>query len=103
MISASCDMEVFSDNAAALHMVRNGSETAWRTRHISVKALWLHQMSRRGIKFTYQPTSEIQGTRSESLTTHQGRRFSHRGLVCLKQDVCGFLQHHLLCLVSAMV
>ena len=57
MINASCDIEVSSDNAAALHMVRNGSETAWRTRHISVKALWLHQMSRRGIKFTYQPTS----------------------------------------------
>ena len=52
MISASCEIEVSSDNAAALHMVRNGSETAWRTRHISGKALWLHQMSRRGIKFT---------------------------------------------------
>ena len=52
MTNACCDIEVSSDNAAALHMVRNGSETAWRTRHISVKALWLHQMSRRGIKFT---------------------------------------------------
>ena len=31
MINASCDIEVSSDNAAALHMVRNGSETAWRT------------------------------------------------------------------------
>ena len=39
MINASCDIEVSSDKAAALHMVRNGSETAWRTRHISVKAL----------------------------------------------------------------
>ena len=35
-INASCDIEVSSDNAAALHMVRNGSETAWRTRHITV-------------------------------------------------------------------
>ena len=59
MINASCDIEVSSDNAAALHMVRNGSETAWRTRHSSVKALWLHQMSRRGIKLTYRPTSEM--------------------------------------------
>ena len=28
MINASCEIEVSSDNAAALHMVRNGSETA---------------------------------------------------------------------------
>ena len=82
MINASCDIEVSSDNAAALHMVRNGSETAWRTRHISVKALWLRQMSRRGIKFTYQPTSEMaadsltEGTRSESIATDQGRPLS---------------------------
>ena len=59
MTNASYDIEVSSDNAATLHMVRNGSETAWRTRHISVKALWLHQMSRRGIKFTYQSTSDM--------------------------------------------
>ena len=39
MINSSCDIEVSSDNAPALHMVRNGSETAWRTRHIRVKAL----------------------------------------------------------------
>ena len=31
MINRSCDIGVSSDNAAALHMVRNGSETAWRT------------------------------------------------------------------------
>ena len=37
MTNACCEIEVSSDNAAALHMVRNGSETAWRTRHISVK------------------------------------------------------------------
>ena len=59
MTNACCDIEVSSDNAAALHMVRNGPETAWRTRHISVKALWLHQMSRRGIRFTYQSTSDM--------------------------------------------
>ena len=59
MINESCDIEVSSDNAAALHMVRNGSETAWRTRHISVKALWMHQMARRGVKLTYQPPSEM--------------------------------------------
>ena len=69
MINASCDIEVSSDNAAALHMVRNGSETAWRTRHISVKALWLHQMSRRGIKFTYQSTSDMA---ADSLTKGLG-------------------------------
>ena len=53
MINKSCEIELSS----ALHLIRNGSETAWRTRHISVKALCLHQMARRGIKFTYQPTS----------------------------------------------
>ena len=109
MINASCDIEVSSDNAAALHMVRNGSETAWRTRHISVKALWLHQMSRRGIKFTYQPTSEMA---ADSLTKGLGASrlpqikedlLSDRGLACLCQGLCGFCRHHLLCLVSAMV
>ena len=59
MTNKSCEIEVSSDNAASLHMIRNGSETAWRTRHISVKALWLHQMARRGIKFTYQSTAEM--------------------------------------------
>ena len=37
MTNKSCEIEVSSDNAASLHMVRNGSGTAWRTRHISVK------------------------------------------------------------------
>ena len=81
MINASCDIEVSSDNAAALHMVRNGSETAWRTRHISVKALWLHQMSRRGIKFTYQPTSEMA---ADSLTKGLGAS----RLPQIKEDLC---------------
>ena len=40
-------------------MVRNGPGSAWRTRHISVKALWLHQMSQRGLVLTYQPTAEM--------------------------------------------
>ena len=75
MISASCDIEVSSDNAAA------GSETAWRTRHISVKALWLHQMSRRGIKFTYQPTSEMA---ADSLTKGLGAS----RLPQIKEDLC---------------
>ena len=57
MINAICNIEVSSDNAAIVFMLRKGSDTAWRTRHINVKALWLHQMSRRGIKFTYVPTS----------------------------------------------
>ena len=81
MINASCDIEVSSDNAAALHMVWNGSETAWRTRHISVKALWLHQMSRRGIKFTYQPTSEMA---ADSLTKGLGAS----RLPQIKEDLC---------------
>ena len=46
MTNKSCEIEVSSVNAASLHMIRNGSETAWRTRH-------------RGIKFTYQPTAEM--------------------------------------------
>ena len=69
MTNACCEIEVSSDNAAALHMVRNGSETAWRTRHISVKALWLHQMSRRGIRFSYQSTSDMA---ADSLTKGLG-------------------------------
>ena len=81
MINAGCDIEVSSDNAAALHMVRNGSETAWRTRHINVKALWLHQMSRRGIKFTYQPTSEMA---ADSLTKGLGAS----RLPQIKEDLC---------------
>ena len=79
MINAGCDIEVSSDIAAALHMVRNGSETAWRTRHINVKALWLHQMSRRGIKFTYQSTSDMA---ADSLTKGLGR------LPRIKEDLC---------------
>ena len=59
MTNKSCEIEVSSDNAASLHMIGNGSETAWRTRHISVEALWMHQMARRGIKFIYQPTAEM--------------------------------------------
>ena len=81
MINASCDIEVSSDNAAALHMVRNGSETAWRTRHISVKALWLHQMSRRGFKYTHQPTSEMAADSST-----KGLRASR--LPQIKEDLC---------------
>ena len=81
MVNASCDTEVSSDNAAALHMVRNGSETAWRTRHISAKALWLHRMSKRGIKFTYQPTSEMA---ADSLTKGLGAS----RLPQIKEDLC---------------
>ena len=81
MTNARCDIEVSSDNAAALHMVRNGSETAWRTRHISVKALWLHQMSRRGIRFTYQPTSDMA---ADSLTKGMGPS----RLPKIKDDLC---------------
>ena len=80
MLNASCDIEVSSDNAG-LHMVRNGSETAWRTRHISVKALWLHQMSRRGIKFTYQSTSDMA---DDSLTKGLGASRLPR----IKEDLC---------------
>ena len=55
----SCEIEVSSDSAASLHMIRNGSGMTWRTRHISVKALQMHQIARRGIKFTYMPTTEM--------------------------------------------
>ena len=81
MINASCDIEVPRDNAAALHMGRNGSETAWRTCHISVKALWLHQMSRRGVKVTYQPASEMA---ADSLTKGLGAS----RLPQIKEDLC---------------
>ena len=44
MTNKPCEIEVCNDNAASLYVIRNGSETARRTRHISVKTLWLHQM-----------------------------------------------------------
>ena len=81
MTNACCEIEVSSDNAAALHMVRNGSETAWRTRHISVKALWLHQMSRRGIRFSYQSTSDMA---ADSLTKGLGASRLPR----IMEDLC---------------
>ena len=81
MTNACCEIEVSSDNAAALHMFRNGSETAWRTRHINVKALWLHQMSRRGIRFTYQSTSDMA---ADSLTKGMGAS----RLPKIKDDLC---------------
>ena len=59
MTNQSCEIDMFNDNAASLRMIRNGSETAWRTRHISVKALRMHQMGKRGIKFTHMPTTEM--------------------------------------------
>ena len=71
MISASCEIEVSSDNAAAL-LVTSVS---------TVKALWLHQMSRRGIKFTYQPTSDMA---ADSLTKGLGASRLPR----IKEDLC---------------
>ena len=50
-------------------MIRNGSETAWRTRHISLKALQMHQMARRGMKVTHQFTAEVA---ADSLTKGLG-------------------------------
>ena len=45
----SCEVEVSSDYTASLHMILTGSETAWRTRHISVKALRMHHWPREGL------------------------------------------------------
>ena len=81
MTNKSCEIEASSDNAASLHMIRNGSETAWRTRHISVKALWMHQMARRGIKFTYQPTAKMA---ADSLTKGLGAS----RLPQIREDLC---------------
>ena len=81
MTNRSCEIEVSNDNAASLHMIWNGSETAWRTRHISIKALWLHQMARRGIKFTYQPTTEMA---ADSLTKGLGAS----RLLQIREDLC---------------
>ena len=52
-----------------LNMSQNDSETTWRTRHISVKALWMHLMARRGIKCTNMP---IAGMAADSLTKGLG-------------------------------
>ena len=81
MTNKSCEIEMSSDNAASLHMIRNGSETAWRTRHISVKALWLHQMARRGIRFTYPSTAEMA---ADSLTKGLGAS----KLPQIREDLC---------------
>ena len=62
-------------------MIRNGSETAWRTRHISVKALWLHQMARRGVKFAHQSTAEMA---VDSLTKGLGAS----RLPQIREDLC---------------
>ena len=80
-MSKSCDIKVSNDNAASLHMVWNGSKTAWRTRHMSVKTLWLHEMARRGIKVTCQPTSEMA---ADSLTKGLGAS----RLPQIKEDLC---------------
>ena len=52
-----------------------------RTRHISIKALWLHQMSRRGIRFTYQSASDMA---ADSLTKGMGAS----RLPQIKEDLC---------------
>ena len=69
MTNRLCEIKVSSDNAASLHMIRNGLETAWRTRHISGNTLRMHQTARRGIQFTYQSTAE---TATDSLTKGLG-------------------------------
>ena len=84
MTNQSCEIEVSSDNAASLHMIRNGSETAWRTRHISVKALWLHQMARRGI--TSQPQKLQQIVWPKAWEPAEVRRFE-RTFVWLKTSM----------------
>ena len=106
MVNKSCDIEVSSDNGASLHMIWNGSETAWRTRHISVNAR-LHQMARRGIKFTYQSTSVMA---TDRLTKGLGAS----SLPQIREDLCliedWYVQvminvvfiNILLCLVSAL-
>ena len=83
MTNQFCEIEVLSDNAASLHMIRNGSATAWRTCHISVKALWLHQMARRGVKFTYQSTAEMA---ADSLTKGPGGK--DLGAARIREDLC---------------
>ena len=59
MTSKSCEIEVSSDNAVSLHMIRNGSERQ-RGEHDTLvpKHFGCIKMSRRGIKFTYQPTAK---------------------------------------------
>ena len=42
---------------------------AWRTCHISLKALWMHQVAKRGIKFTHVPTANMA---ADSLTKGLG-------------------------------
>ena len=59
---------------SALHMVRNESETAWRTRHISVKALWLHQMSRTHINVPPKWQLTAQRRDSERVDCHRARK-----------------------------
>ena len=52
---SSCDMEISSDNSAAVTML--GAETsAFRTRHISVKGAWAASMIKMGVKLSYLQT-----------------------------------------------
>ena len=58
-----CEIEVSSDNAASLNMIRNGSETSLARPSYRREALWMHHIAKfaakRGIKFTYMPTAEM--------------------------------------------
>ena len=89
------EIEVSSDNAASLHMIQNGSETAWRTRHISAKALWMHQRPAEE-KIPYQPTAEwrqslTKGLGASRLPQIREDLLSRRRLGLAQ---CGYIQCH---------
>ena len=82
MLNASCEIEVSSDNAAVLHIWsgmdqrQHGELVALMSRHYGCI-----KRPRRGIKFTYQPTSEMA---ADSLTKGLGAS----RLPQIKEDLC---------------
>ena len=53
--NSTCEAELLASSEA----LQQEEKTAWRARRISVKASWLRQTSRRGVKFTHVPTKEM--------------------------------------------
>ena len=46
------------DNSAAVKQIRDGPNGSFRTRHISVKGLWVHQMVELGVDLQFTPTTK---------------------------------------------
>ena len=61
--------ELSCDNSSSLQLIRHGFQSPFRTRHISVKGLWIHQRIQEGLKASFV-ASEKQG--ADALTKGLG-------------------------------